>query len=180
MIYNVAGLLMDVEGSTRRYEIEGEELFTDRHHFRAINGPVRLLRTDRTVLVSADLTAIAVDTCSRCLEPATLNVSAEFEEEFQPVNHDLMAERPAPVEPEHDPALMIDERNMLDLSDAMAQALSMAVPIAPLCHPECKGLCRTCFSNRNAVQCQCDENPIDPRWQALAGLMARTPDFQDQ
>lgn len=175
MIYNVAGLLMDTEGSARRFEVDGEELYTDRHHFRDISGPVRMLRTDRTILVSASLSARAVDTCSRCLEPATLDVSVEFEEEFQPFNFDLMGERPAPVEPEYDPALIIDERNILDLSDALAQAFSMAVPIAPLCQPECKGLCKTCFTNRNFAECRCDQNPIDPRWQKLAELTSKTP-----
>ena len=176
MIYNVAGLLMDTEGSVRRFEVDGEDLFTDRHHFREISGPVRMLRTDRTVLVSAELSATAVDTCSRCLEPAIVNVSVKFEEEFQPVNFSLMGERPAPVEPEFDPALIIDERNMLDLSDAMAQALSVAVPMAPLCQSGCKGLCRTCFTNLNSAQCSCDQNPTDPRWQRLVELASKTPD----
>lgn len=179
MIYNVAGLLMDLEGSVRRYELDGEELFTDRHHFTDIAGPVRMLRTDRTILVSAAVTARAVDTCSRCLEPAIVNVSINFEEEFQPVNFDLMGERRAPVEPEYDPALMIDERNMLDLSEALAQALSVAMPMAPLCQPGCKGLCRTCFANRNLNACLCDENPIDPRWQGLAELASKSSNSND-
>ena len=174
MIYNVAGLLMDSEGSSRQFEIANEELFTDRHHFTDLSGTVEMLRTDRSVLVSSVITAKADDTCGRCLEPAELTVVMEFEEEFYPVNRDLMDQRPAPVEPQFDPALLIDGRNVLDLTDALAQALAVSAPIAPLCRPDCKGLCPTCFVNRNENDCQCDENPTDPRWQALAGLIPET------
>lgn len=171
MIYNVAGLLMDSEGSTRSYEIDGEELLTDRHRFRGIKGTVNMLRTDRTILVSVRVSASTADSCSRCLEPARLEVIADLAEEFQPVNFDLMGERAAPVEPDFDEALVIDERNILDLSRALGEALSGCVPIAPLCKPDCKGICFTCFADRNRNTCTCDENPTDIRWKKLAELI---------
>lgn len=174
MIYNVAGLLTAREGATREATIEDGEVHTDRHHFYKIDGPVRMLRTDRTVLVSAAVSASVDDTCSRCLAPVKIAIQTEFEEEFEPANRDLVSERPAPVERDHDPALLIDERNMLDLTNALAQAFSLTMPIAPLCNTDCAGLCTTCFANRNQSACQCDQNPIDPRWQSLAELGART------
>jgi uncharacterized protein len=172
MIYNVAGLLKDIEGSSRQFEIAGEQVFTDRHHFREVSGQVQMLRTDRTVLVTSVITAKADDECGRCLERAEINVEIEFAEEFSPVNTDLVDQRPAPVEAQYDPALVIDERNVLDLTDALAQALSASAPIAPLCRPDCAGLCPNCFVNRNEIKCRCDQNPTDSRWQALAGLMS--------
>ena len=173
MIFNVSSLLTAREGAKRLATIEDGEIHTDRHHFREVNGPVELLRTDRTVLVSATLTATVSDTCGRCLAPAQLNVSTEFEEEFEPANRDLMSDRPAPVESDFDPALLIDTRNMLDMTDALAQALSVAVPLAPLCKEDCRGTCTVCFANRNMTACTCTENPIDPRWGALAGLASK-------
>jgi uncharacterized protein len=170
MIYNVAGLLTDSEGSIRHFEFNGEQLFTDRHHFTGVSGRVEMLRTDRTILVTSTVQARAEDTCGRCLELATVDLSVEFEEEFEPANSDLMGERPSPVHADLDPALVIDERNVLDLSESLAQALSLAMPISPLCKAECKGLCPTCFINRNTTECRCDQNPTDPRWQLLAQL----------
>ena len=174
MIYNVASLLTAREGTTRVAAIEDGELFTDRHHFFEINGPVQMMRTDRTILVSASTTATVEDTCSRCLEPAILQVECDFEEEFEPANRDLVSERPEPVQREFDPALVIDAQNTLDLTDALAQALSLAVPISPLCRPGCAGMCTSCFVNRNERACECDQNPIDPRWSSLAELAGGT------
>ena len=174
MIYNVASLLTAREGTTRVAEINSEEIFADRHHFFGINGPVRLMRTDRTVLVSASVEATVSDTCGRCLGPAEIKLSAEFEEEFEPVNFDLVADRPAPVEPDFDPALVIDSRNMLDMTEALGQALSLAMPLALVCREDCAGICTTCYSNRNRSSCRCAENAVDPRWEALAGLNLAT------
>lgn len=170
MIYNVAGLLTGPEGSVRQVEVEGEQIFTDRHRFTGVSGKLEMLRTDRTVLVTGVITADAEDVCGRCLEPALMTVATEFEEEFQPINRDLVGHRPAPVEADFDPALIIDERNLLDLSDSLAQALTASTPIAPLCRPECEGICPSCFADKNKTSCRCDQNPTDPRWQALASL----------
>jgi len=176
MIYNVASLLTAHEGTTRQTAIENGELFTDRHRFYGINGTVHMMRTDRTVLVSTSVLATVDETCSRCLEPAILTITCEFEEEFEPANRDLVSDRPAPVEREFDPALVIDAQNTLDMTDALAQALTAAVPISPLCREDCAGICNTCFVDRNRTACRCDQAPIDPRWQALAGLGALTSD----
>ena len=73
MIYNVASLLTAREGATRLATIEDGEVHTDRHRFYRINGPVQMLRTDRTVLVSASVSATVEDSCSRCLAPTRHN-----------------------------------------------------------------------------------------------------------
>ena len=174
MIYNVASLLTSREGTSRVAAIEDGEVHTDRHRFYKINGPVHMLRTDKTVLVSASVSATVNDTCSRCSAPAVLEINSEFEEEFEPANRDLMSDRPAPVEADFDPALTIDARNILDMTDALAQALALTLPLAPLCKEDCAGLCTVCFANRNQLACKCDQNPIDPRWRSLAELGAIT------
>ena len=177
MIYNVAGLLSGELGESRQHEIENERLAFGEHSFKNVIGPVRMMRTDRTVLVNADIEAVTHDTCSRCLEPATVNVSVTLEEEFTPANADLMASkgsrpsgRSVDIDDYYDPALVIDEQNFLDLSEALGQALSGAVSIAPLCKDECLGICPTCTVNRNEIQCACAQITYDPRWGALAGL----------
>ena len=179
MIYNVASLLTAREGETRLVNIEDGVIHTDSHHFTAINGPVRLLRTDRTILVSASVSAVVADSCGRCLVPAILKIETEFEEEFLPVNRDLVSERPSPEKVEHDPTLRIDSRNMLDMTEALAQSLTVSVPMAPLCKEDCAGMCLTCFADLNTTQCGCDENTIDPRWQLLAELSARSSNSSD-
>ena len=102
MIYNVAGLLSGKLGEGRQHEIENERLTFGQAHegggshqrgqgqrrssFTQISGPVQMIRTDRTVLVTAVVEAVTQALCSRCLEPATVNVSVALEEEFTPKN----------------------------------------------------------------------------------------------
>ncbi len=54
----------------------------------------------------------------------------------------------------------------VDLEPLFRDLLLLAVPFAPLCEAECKGLCPSCGINRNRTTCQCTP-AIDPRWEAL-------------
>ena len=90
MIYNVAGLLTGNLGDTEQYEIENENLELEGLTLKEIHGPIRLMRTDRTVLVTAEIDAVTHSACSRCLEPATMNVFVNMEEEYSPANGDLI------------------------------------------------------------------------------------------
>ncbi len=172
MIFNVAGLLKDNSGSARKYRIERESLESEVHgSFTDIVGSVKLMRTDRTVLVTGELEATTVQTCSRCLEPAHLALRARIEEEYRPVNKDLGGQQRSSEYEEDplDPVLWIDDRNNLDISDAVVQSFAALTPIAPLCKPDCKGICLVCKADRNKVACQCGQT-ADPRWEALAKL----------
>ena len=180
MIYNVAGLMSGELGESRQHEIENERLAFGESSFTEISGPVRMIRTDRTVLVTVDIEAVTHDTCSRCLEPATVSVSVALEEEFTPKNADLMDGLNGHSQygdDYFDPALLIDEQNFLDLSEVLGQALTGAIRIAPLCMDACLGICPVCAVNRNEIQCSCAERPIDPRWEVLAGLTERGAEF---
>ncbi len=180
MIYNVAGLLSGKLGESRQHEIENEQLVFGESAFTEVNGPVRMMRTDRTVLVTADIEAVTHDTCSRCLEPATVSVSVALEEEFTPKNADLMEGlngHSRDGDDYFDPALLINEQNFLDLSEVLGQALTGAIRIAPLCMDACLGICPVCTVNRNDIQCTCAQSSIDPRWKALAGLSEKGAEF---
>lgn len=50
------------------------------------------------------------------------------------------------------------------------EELSLALPIKPLCKPDCKGLCPTCGCNKNTETCSCEEKQGDPRLAVLRGL----------
>lgn len=57
----------------------------------------------------------------------------------------------------------------VDLEPLLREQLVLAVPYAPLCREDCKGLCPQCGIDRNAETCAC-EAPPDPRFAALKGL----------
>jgi uncharacterized protein len=61
----------------------------------------------------------------------------------------------------------------VDLEPLVRDAVLLELPRAPLCRPNCLGLCPTCGANRNEEACGC-EAPRDPRWGALDVLRVPT------
>ena len=176
MIFNVTGLLSGVLGDSRKHKIENEQLMIEDRLLTHINGPIHLIRTDRTVILHADITAVTQETCSRCLEVATVDIRVKIDEEFYPINLDLMDQfygREMDDDFYYDPALIIDKRNFLDLTKALGQALIAAIPIAPLCKDECLGICAVCAANRNLNNCTCPRSRSDLHWQSLDKLLEK-------
>lgn len=105
--------------------------------------------------------------CSRCLEPIDLTVDQEIDLVFEPL----------PETTEDEIELRGDELDVgfyrdgeVDLGDAVLEELSFAVPMAPLCRPDCPGLCPNCGQPLVEGGCQCKIKSIDPRWSKLAQL----------
>jgi uncharacterized protein len=57
----------------------------------------------------------------------------------------------------------------VDLEPLFREELVLAVPYAPLCKEDCKGLCSQCGADLNSGACGC-RPPIDPRLAALTKL----------
>ena len=66
-----------------------------------------------------------------------------------------------------DPDAFPIEHGQLDLAPMVREEVLLAVPDAPLCRPDCAGLCPTCGADRNAAPCDCDTAVRDDRWAAL-------------
>jgi len=174
MIFNVAGLLSGKLGDSRQHKIENEQLMIADRLLTHINGPIHLIRTDRTLILDADITAVTQSICSRCLEVATVKINVQMDEEFYPLNMDLMDHLYGSQMDDdfyYDPALIIDKQNFLDLTKSLGQALIAAIPIAPLCTDECLGLCAICAANRNLIECSCPQSRSDLHWKSLDKLL---------
>ena len=112
--------------------------------------------------------------CSRCVEHFTSHLTAEFE-------LTLVAELPEEYESEHqlteDESYFVAlEDGFLNLSAVAAEQLDLALPQKPICQPECKGLCPTCGTNRNLLECDCREEAVDPRLDALRAIRDQMDD----
>ncbi|MBM3959163.1 MAG: DUF177 domain-containing protein [SAR202 cluster bacterium] len=166
MRFNVAGLLRATVGATRQYEIEPELVRDDGEVFEEVQGAVRMMRTDRGVLVEAQLRAIGSDSCSRCLAPIRTRLEASVEEEFYPINPfpgvGLDLEERDEDRGLDDTVFLIDDRNEIDLREVARQALIATRPMAPVCRPECAGLCPVCHSDRNVSACACESSMSRP------------------
>ena len=169
MQINVSQLLREPIGSIRDYQINEVTDIAGDGKGHLVQGKVKLMRTQRSILAICTLSTGAELTCSRCLSlfhhPVTLN----FEEEYSPVV-DVVSGTPLPL-PEEAGAFTIDERHILDLTEAIRQYTLLAVPMKPLCREGCAGLCQNCGHNLNHGPCGCPVQDIDPRWSRLTKLL---------
>jgi DUF177 domain-containing protein len=111
------------------------------------------------LLVTGTVAATAVVRCVRCLRELDHDLRVEVRELFtlQPGDDD------------EGYAVLPDER--LPLDTMARDALVLGFPAAPLCRPDCAGLCPECGADRNTDPCgHGGPAKIDLRWAGLAGL----------
>jgi uncharacterized protein len=90
--------------------------------------------------------------CRRCLEPAGGLLELPVREHFTEGGD---GEDTYPL---HD--------GEVDLEPMVRDAVLLELPPAPLCRPDCRGLCPTCGADRNLEPCRCEPGR-DDRWAAL-------------
>lgn len=174
--YNVAGLLRETPGTARTFRIEvvGAALpIADELELASpIEGELKLFRTGRGILARGHLDTTLAETCSRCLKPVITSLSFDIDQEALP-SIDIDSGKPINLDDDTD-AIRLDDHHELDLAPAVADAISLAEPIAPLCRPDCPGLCLICGEDLNLEPSHHhDEDTIDPRLAGLAELFDR-------
>lgn len=154
LLFNVSTLLQEPIGSVRRYEVvnaRGNGLSSE------VSGALRLLRTDHSILVTAELSTAVADLCGSCLREMTLPLEVSFDEEFWPPAEAASDDYLQPAQ-EQIGFSVID--GQIDLSEAVRQYVEMGRPMSPRCGQDCPGLETEPTS----------EAPVDDRWSALAAL----------
>jgi len=177
LTYNVAGLLRSAPGTSRPYTIPADPFALAAGVGRAapLDGEVRLSRTGRSILAEAVVRTAFEERCSRCLTLVAAPVEVSLVEEALP-SFDIDSGQPVDRSVEPD-TLRLDDHHELDLTEPIREAVSLAEPIAPLCRPDCAGLCETCGADLNADPTHAHgEASIDPRLAVLAGWDADVTD----
>ena len=94
--------------------------------------------------------------CSRCLAPVAGAIAVHADELYE--RHPLAGE-----------TYLLDV-DVVDLEPLVRDAVLLELPSAPLCRPDCAGLCASCGADRNVSSCECGSDEPDPRWAALRSL----------
>jgi uncharacterized protein len=94
--------------------------------------------------------------CARCLKP--------FEDGFRVEVQELFAGGA-----EADEEAYRIEEGVLDLEPLIRDAVVTSLPFAPLCRPDCLGLCARCGGDLNLGECSCPPE-ADARWEALSQI----------
>jgi uncharacterized protein len=112
--------------------------------------------------------------CSRCVNDVNLELDEKLTVTFMPPGElpaeddNTAGEDGAEVQTE-DLDLFPFDGDKIDLEPLFREQFVLAIPYAPLCREDCKGLCSQCGNDLNSGTCGC-EKPIDPRLAALKGL----------
>jgi uncharacterized protein len=106
--------------------------------------------------------------CTRCLSPTKTPIDFPFKAVY--VTEENYTTDPEAELRGEDLDVAIFDGEKIDLADLAREQILLNLPARFLCSPDCKGLCAKCGANKNTVNCICEENEIDPRWQALRDL----------
>ncbi len=119
--------------------------------------------------------------CVRCLEPFPMDLAEEVDLLYLPQSANVAR---AGEESKGDALNDLSGRGLereelavsfyrderIDLSQMIVEQIVLALPMKPLCKPDCRGLCALCGANRNLSSCDCAPEDTDPRWAPLKTL----------
>jgi uncharacterized protein len=190
MQFNVAQLLKEPTGATRRYAINEslERLDEELKFLGPLIGTVQLLRTNSGILVTGEFSTVVQSLCNRCIEPIAVPLRFEIEESFRPLTEVFTGRYLRPDEFEgsetdlEDSALLINEQHILNLSEVLRQSIWLTMPMYPGCNWEGQSECPNLkqrmaeigdLENIDFYSSDDRRQPheeIDPRWAALLKL----------
>lgn len=184
--FNVAQLLKEPVGSTRRYQLNEmlDELDDELGFLSPLTGDLQIMRTNSGVLVTGTLHVAVRVTCGRCLEPIVMPLHFTIEESFRPLTEVGTGRYLRPEEFEgdsadfEDEALLINEQHILNLAEVIRQDIWLSLPMYPSCNWRGPGQCPNLVVQRAALAEQHDRDAdeetipegVDPRWAVLLKL----------
>lgn len=134
-----------------------------------VQAELHLGRSGRGVLISGSFEGEIALICSRCLDSFRFRMQDRFH---------LYCEKGAEGPPEQERELTDDELDVTYLEEGrintdqlLRETILLGLPVQPLCHEDCRGLCPRCGANLNQGACACRDARVDPRLQVLRKLL---------
>ena len=126
---------------------------------RPVTADLRLESVVEGVLVTGPAAAPARFRCARCLKEIAGGVELEICELFAVPGHDIGDED----------AYRVDG-DTIDLEPMLRDAVTLSLPLNPVCDADCKGLCIECGEELAKHTVDCVQEKPDPRWAQLDAL----------
>lgn len=130
----------------------------------AVELDLRVESVSEGVLVTGVVWAPTAGQCVRCLQPVTGDIEVDLTELFAYPDSATDATT-------DDDDLGRVEDDAVDLQQAIVDAVGLALPLSPLCDPDCPGLCPDCGVALAGAEPGHQHDKIDPRWAKLAGMV---------
>lgn len=113
------------------------------------------------VLVTGTASARTVGECVRCLAEIDEPLVVDFQE--------LYVYEPVATGEDADDEMALED-DLLDLEPVLRDAVVLALPLNPLCGPDCPGLCPDCGARLADDPGHTHGEAVDPRWASLSQL----------
>jgi uncharacterized protein len=175
LTFNVARVLAEGPGASRAFPVAGVmlDLGDDLSQADPLEGTVHVVRTNRGLLVTGRLETSLETSCSRCLKEIEVPVTIDLEEEALP-SIDVVTGAPLDISTEPD-VLRLTDHHELELGETVREAIMLEEPIAPLCRPDCPGLCPICGGDLSRGPHDHPDADVDPRLEVLRAFRADKP-----
>ncbi len=183
MKVSVAPLLRQAVGDHVDYELEespvdprGENAGLLDADITSFEARIKATHTDPGAYLEGGVRATVEQQCARCLRPIRVPVDARFAEQYYATER--VETGAAMPEPPRD-AKTIGSDFLVDVTPLIREEVILATPQAPLCRPDCRGLCPVCGADLNESPHE-HTAPPDARWTALARLKDLDADDRSQ
>jgi uncharacterized protein len=174
MKVNVAPLLKQPVGAQADYDVHeapidprGENAGLLEAGATTIDADILATHTNPGAYLEGEARANVALQCSRCLKPIEAPVATNFAEQYYATTDVLSGEKRHDDAPPDAKKIGSDFR--IDLTPLLREELILATPLAPLCRPDCRGLCEVCGRDLNLEPHE-HENGVDERWGKLKEL----------
>jgi uncharacterized protein len=125
----------------------------------AVAGVLRVDNLESRFVLRGELEARGEATCDRCLGRFALSFAV-------PVEIFILCDTGSEDDDGETPVIH-QRQGEVDLTDALREAVALAVPLRHICREECRGLCVSCGIDLNRETCDCQQDDSDPRWAGL-------------
>lgn len=126
-----------------------------------LRGDISLTRSTDGLLAEGQLETALDSECARCLVSFSLPLTMQLD--------DLIFALPHASRSNYQYHITGDGWIHADL--ALREQILLSVPLRPLCHPDCRGLCNQCGQDLGSGTCNCEKQTGDPRLAVLRDLL---------
>lgn len=131
---------------------------------------LHLERVGDVITIQGTLRGEAVMHCGHCLNAYLHKLAGDFRLKATPKATERRYEKEIELlESELDEFPY--EGNILDLREIVQEQVLLALPLAPLCREDCRGLCAVCGCNLNTDACGCETKQGHPAFAGLKDLL---------
>ena len=164
-ILKVAGARLEIDGNV---DFTNAGFLGESYAFEeplAVKGEI--YNNGQTLTLDVNVSGRMKTECSRCLKDIWVDVDFDIEEFLSRSDSDIKSE---------DEDIIFFDGHEAELDTIVYDRFLMDLSGKYLCAEDCKGLCPVCGHNLNESECGCSREQIDPRWQALADILAQQKD----